>query len=408
MTISFRIGVLLPFTFLAHAQAQEISFAQARAAAEAHAPDTQLARKRAEISRAEVDVAGALPNPMLSASTATVTARIAGSLSVPLPVFGQRGTAIRASRADLGTAVLDVAVMRRNGRWSVTLAWIDLWEAQERARLLDVAANDFALIARIASENLAAGTGSRLDVLHADADLARASAEAESAHRLTAAAGARLAPWIGLDGGADLMAAGVPGYPMDIVALVQLEQRLPDHVELQRDRAAVNAASAHVENEQRQRWPLLTPQVGVSTLDPTTAGTDVIMGLSFEVPILDQRKGVIERASAERVLAETAARLDERRLRSDLLDAFLRTQAASSELHALRQDVLPAMGQVKDMTQEGYQAGRVDLLHVLEAQRAWLDSRIAEVGSLANFSRAVADLERAAGTDFVRSEVGAH
>jgi cobalt-zinc-cadmium efflux system outer membrane protein len=118
------------------------------------------------------------------------------------------------------------------------------------------------------------------------------------------------------------------------------------------------------------------------------------------VPILDQRKGPIERARAQRTLAETSMRLQERQLRADLLDAYRRTQAASAELRALRERVLPAMQQAKDMTQEGYQAGRVDLLRVLEAQRALLESRIAEAGSFAAWARAVADLERAAGADF--------
>jgi cobalt-zinc-cadmium efflux system outer membrane protein len=400
------LSLVLVCVFSSRSFAQDISFAAARAAAEARAPEVQLATKRAGISRAEVDVAAALPNPTLSASTATVTARFASSLSVPVPVFGQRSTAVAAARADVGTARLDIAVTRRDGRWGVTLAWIDLWEAQERARLLDLAANDITSISRIATENFAAGIGSRLDVVRAEADRARASAEAESAHHLASAAGARLAPWIGRDGGDDLTAVGSPGYSMELEPLVQLEQRLPEHLELQRDRAAIDAARAHVESEQRQRWPLLTPQVGISAFDPTTPGTDVIMGMSFEVPVLDRRRGAIERARAERALAETAARLDERRLRSDLLDAFLRTQAASSELRALRENVLPAMDQAKDMTHEGYQAGRIDLLHVLDAQRAWLETRIAEVGSLANFVRAVADLERAAGADFARGEPG--
>jgi cobalt-zinc-cadmium efflux system outer membrane protein len=400
MKVRASIAVLSLLVLVSRGVARDVSFDDARLQADRGAPQVQLAAGQAGVSRAEVDVAGALPNPTLGMTTATITARLAARLSAPLPLFGQRGSAMRAARADVQAALLDVAVSRRDARWGATLAWIDLWEAQERARLLELGARDSQRLSQIAAENFAAGSGARLDVVRTDADYARALAEAESAQRLTAAAGARLAPWIGSSGDDELIASGAPGYSAAEVELVRLEQRLPEHPALQRDRATVDAAAAHVASEQRQRWPLLSPEVGVSAFDPTQPGTDVIFGLSLEVPILDQRKGPIERARAQRTLAETSMRLQERQLRADLLDAYRRTQAASAELRALRERVLPAMQQAKDMTQEGYQAGRVDLLRVLEAQRALLESRIAEAGSFAAWARAVADLERAAGADF--------
>jgi cobalt-zinc-cadmium efflux system outer membrane protein len=400
MRLRGLVALLLALSLASRSLARDVSFGEARAEAEKTAPEVQLAAGRADVSRTEIDVAGALPNPLLGVSTATITARLAASLSLPVPVFGQRGTAMRAARAGAEVASLDVAVSRRDARWGATLAWIDLWEAQERARLLDLAARDIAQLSQIAAENFAAGSGARLDVVRTEADRARASAEAQSAQRLVAAAGARLAPWIGSMDDDALIASGVHGYDAELVELARLEHKLPEHPALVRDRAEVHAADARIANEQRLRWPLLSPQVAVSTLDPTQPGTDVIMGLSFELPILDRRSGAIERAQAERSLAATSVQLEARRLHSELLDAYLRTQAAREELRALREQVLPAMQQAKDMTQEGYQAGRVDLLRVLDAQRALLESRIAEAASLAGWVRAVSDLERAAGADF--------
>jgi outer membrane protein TolC len=44
--------------------------------------------------------------------------------------------------------------------------------------------------------------------------------------------------------------------------------------------------------------------------------------------------------------------------------------------------------------------GRVDLIRLLDAQRALLESRLAAAEAEATWGRAVADLERAAGADF--------
>jgi outer membrane protein TolC len=49
------------------------------------------------------------------------------------------------------------------------------------------------------------------------------------------------------------------------------------------------------------------------------------------------------------------------------------------------------------MTEEGYRDGRVDLLRLIDAQRARLESRVAEVEAEAAWERALAEVERAAG-----------
>jgi cobalt-zinc-cadmium efflux system outer membrane protein len=394
-------GVLVSWLVPHLAWGRDISFAEARAAAERSAPDVELAERRVDVANAEVEVAGALANPTLAVSTARQTARLGTSVGVPLPLFGQRGTSVRAARADADAVSLNVEVAHREMRWRATVAWLDLWEAQERARLLDLAAQDAERLLQIANERFAAGTGPRLDVVRTRADGARATADVEAARRLVGAAAARLAPWIGARAGDDLAATGRPGFPEGLaLALPRLEQGLADHATLRRDRAEVTAADRHVASERRLRWPMLTPQLTVNHGDPTLPGTDVIAGLAFELPVLSLRRGAIARAEAQRTLAHVNARADAQRLQAELLDAYRRTQGARRKLEALREQVLPAMQEARDMTEEGYRSGRIDLIRLLEAQRAFLDSRLAEAEAAVAWNRAVADLERAAGADF--------
>jgi cobalt-zinc-cadmium efflux system outer membrane protein len=382
------------------ARAREISFADARAAAERTAPEVQLAKRRVDVATAEVQLAGTLANPTLTVSTARETARLGASIGVPLPLFGQRSTSMNAARADLDAVRLDVEVGRRLARWRATVAWIDLWESQERARLLDLGAQDADRLFQIANERFASGTGPRLDVVRTGADRARARSEADAARGLVSAAAARLAPWIGAPPDDELTATGRPGYPEDLsFSIGQLEGGLSEHPSLHRDRALVMAATRHVQNQERLRWPTVTPELTVNQGDPTLPGTDVIVGLSLDLPVLSLRAGATARARAERALAETATSADRRRLLSELLDACRRMEGAGVKLRALREHVLPAMEEARDMTEEGYRSGRVDLVRLLEAQRALLESRLAETEAAAFWSRAVADVENAAGAD---------
>ncbi|MFO0728149.1 MAG: TolC family protein [Myxococcota bacterium] len=379
--------------------ALELSYLEALEASSTEAAEVRLAERRTELSAAEIAAAGALANPSFGIGTARLTARLTASMALPLPLFGQRSTAIEAAEADHRVATLGVRSARQEARLLTALAWLELWSSAARAALLEEAAHDAQRVQEIAEERFAAGSGARLDVLRSGADRARAGAEASAARGLIEAAAARLSVMVGGPEDRLLLPKGRPPEPAPLPSLEELLERVALHPALARDRAEIAAASAHRAREERQRWPILTPAVSVSALDPTTPGTDVIVGLGFELPLLSLRGGAIARAAAEESMATEAERLDARRLRAALRDAYRRTESSATTLKALREEVLPALAEAKAMTEEGYQSGRVDLLRVLEAARARLESQLAEVEAFAGWARAYAELEAALGTE---------
>jgi len=376
--------------------AQPVTLGEARARAVRGGPEVLLARQRELVARAQIDVVGALPNPTVGVTTARLTARLTTSLLQPLPLFGQRGTSVDAARADAEVAHLDIAAMTVDARLGVTAAWLELWAAQERTRLLQQAATDAARVADIAHDRFAAGSGPRVDEVRTTGERARARADADAAALAVPAAGARLGVWLGAGA---WRAAGVPSVgplPDETQALRQLFER---HPALRRDRAQALAAAQHVRAEQRARWPIVTAQLAVAQDDPTTPGTDLIGGLSFEAPVLSLRGGAIAHARAEQDLAELTAQADLRRLTAQLTDAYRQSEAAALRARALASDVLPSLEEALRMTEGGYRDGRVDLLRVLDAQRALLEARLAALDAQATWQRALAELERAIGGD---------
>jgi cobalt-zinc-cadmium efflux system outer membrane protein len=282
------------------AAAQPLTLAAARARAERVAPPVVLAEQQRELARAEVAVAGALSNPTATLLTAKETARLTAIVSLPLPIFGQRGKAVAAADADLAVAALERDVARLAARWSATNAWLELWAAQERAQLLALASEDARRLLEIASERMQAGSAPRLDVVRATADRARAEAEATAALGAVAAAAARLQPWLASERGDTLRAAGAPEPPSPPEPAV-LAQSAAGHPVLRRDRAQVQAAQAHLALEQRLRVPVPNAEISVEYDDPTNDHkTDVIGGVGFELPVLSLRGGAIARARAQR------------------------------------------------------------------------------------------------------------
>lgn len=390
------VGMGVAGADLAAAGPRAITFAQARAAAWKAGPEVLLAQRRAGVAAAQVSVAGALANPTVTFTTARQTARLGSSISLPVPLFNQRGRAVEAAESEAGSAQLDVAAMAVEARSAASAAWIDLWEAQEHARLLRQASAETERVAQIADQKFQAGAGPQVDVVRTRADRVRAATEAASADLATGAAAARLAIWVD-QGETSLQATGAPGFagrPGDVDRLFQEVAEAPA---LRRDRADVAAAGARVRLEQRLRWPIVNLLLSINQGDPTLPGTDVIAGVSLDAPLLNQRGGAIARARAEQAVAETTLATDQRRLNAQLADAIARSDAAGSRAAALARDVLPLLEQTRQMTEEGYRDGRVDLLRVLDAQRVVLETRIAEVEARAAWQRALVDVEHAAG-----------
>ena len=383
-----------------------ISLSEARDASVRQAPDVALAQDRQEIARTQVEVTRALANPTVTVTSARETARLGAGVSLPMPLFGQRATAVSAARADADAAGLEVEAVRQDARWNATLAWLDLWEAEERARLLAAAASETERVATIADEKFKAGTAPRVEVLRTAADRERAHADAAFAAAAVPAAAARLTIAVGARAGrGDWTAAGKPDLVLADTDLAALQRGVADHPFLRWDRARIAAGAARVRAEQRARWPIVTADVTVNWHDPTLPATDVIAGISLEAPVLSLRRGAIARAQAEQRLAETTAELEQRRLAAALADALGRASGAGTRARTLANSVLPALEQAWRMYEEGYRDGRVDLLRLLDAQRARLDTRIAVVEAEAAWARALADVERAAGVSLTGRSV---
>ncbi len=382
--------------FIALALGQTISMHEARAAAEQSAPEVLRSVQRVDTARADLGIARTWANPNLSIMTASQTAKLGASVSVPLPIFGQIGVAAAAAQADIDTLTYGTAVTQRDARWAATLAWLDLWEAGARAELLERSAQDATRVGTIAVEKYELGKGPRLDVLRTTAERERAKADAFAAREIERAAAARLSTLLG-PVLVDLKAAGPPAFSPG--ASLEEKRLLENHPLLVRDRADVVAAAARVRLEERLRWPIVAAQLTVNAYDPTLTGPDFQGGLAFDVPLFNRRGAAIERTRSLQRIAETNAELDARMLRSAIADAAARSRGALGQLESLSTAVVPALLEARAQTVEGFQLGTLDVLRVLDAQRALSEARIAEVTARSTWARAVADLERAAGAN---------
>lgn len=127
--------------------------------------------------------------------------------------------------------------------------------------------------------------------------------------------------------------------------------------------------------------------------------TDTIIGptLSLELPLWDQNQAQI--AKADRLLEQARQRRDALlvEVAQDVHANLARVQTATRNAVFYRTDLVPTAERSVSLAQEGYRIGRVSFLSLLEAQRAYLATRLSELEALQNVALAEIELERVTG-----------
>lgn len=138
-------------------------------------------------------------------------------------------------------------------------------------------------------------------------------------------------------------------------------------------------------------------------------GTDTVAGptLSLELPLWDQNRAQI--AKADRLLEQARQRRDALlvAVAQDIHASLARIRTATENAAFYRREFLPTAKRNVSLAQEGYRVGRVAFLSLLEAQRAYLATRVSELEALQAAALAEIELERVTGrpVDILRNAV---
>jgi len=310
--------------------------------------------------------AGAWENPSLVAEYTKSVPRYHLMAELPFDYPGVRGARIGAARAGRSAAQLRFVFERAATALDADTTYTLALAARERARLSRRNAADADSLQRMTVTRRDAGDASDLEV-----DLATvfAGQQANVAADDSLAFEAKVL---------DLQT--VIGLPADSVAVL-----LADSLEYPRGDTAVGggtplliaAAESSLASAQhalrlqhRSIWGMPSLTFGVETGDPTGGepGLLPVIGISLPLPLLNQNRGGVIAAEAER--ARAAAMLDVTRLESQAAIARARRERDAALRRVERDRALVASAnRVATMSLTAYREGAVRLTAVLEAQR---------------------------------------
>jgi cobalt-zinc-cadmium efflux system outer membrane protein len=298
-------------------------------------------------------------------------------------LFGKRAAAIESARLGVDVSAADYADQVRMRIANVVAAFYDFLEARA---LSDLAKQDLEALRRVeamTAERVKLGGVGTVELDRARLAVYDAQREARSREVALSAARSKFRAFLGPAGidpalevvGSLDVSKPVAGLPAE-EALRLAEQVRPDIISLRRQIAKAEAA---VQAEKTKGCPSLTPtfelteQFQHSLGLPNMPTWDVSVTLSL--PLFDRNQGNIAKARSTQAQAAFMLRSQLNDLRAEIEQAADAFRAAYANVKANAPEQLRVARDVRDKIEQAYKVGGKTLLELLDAERAYRDTR---------------------------------
>lgn len=374
-----------------------LTLEQAIEEAEARSPAITAAQAGVTANQARLMQAGFRPNPELSVQLENFlgTGDVSGfqgteltvSVNQRLDLGGRRSSRRAAAEAAIAVSQLRLAIARADLGRSVRGQFATALAARDRLRLTIENEARARELARIAGILVDAGREPPLRALRARTAATQATTERRVAEFEEAASRRTLASFFGVDTPPAALAGSLALTPAATVPPAQtLEVRLAE--------AELVLAQAGLSQEIAARR--LDPAVGLGIRRlQATQDQAFVAGFSMPLPFRNRNQGNIAAAQANIQAAEAqrAGALAFASVRINNAQANL--QASEARLRAVEQAAIPDASEALRLAQLSYQAGKIELIELLDAQNALTAVQNEAVQARAAQAQAVAELVRA-------------
>ena len=373
-------------------------------------PALNAAAASRDAAAAEVEIAGALPDPQFEASFEDIDREHNGPLPESLgsifykvdqtfPLGGKRTLRREVAKADVAAAATERDQTLLDLTAQMTTAFAQRYLVILTAKTIEQEGDTLRDLAEIAKQRYAQGLGRQQEAIEADAELATLDIALADAERDRAVAVGRINALLGRPGDSPLVPPlALPTIPnaaalnvSDLIARAQ--GRSPA---LAARNAAIQGATASNELANRNWYPDLT--VGVSLVDEDRDISGYEARIGFNIP-LQWGLREAQQGQARAKLAEAKARAAASRveLSGAVVEALQNLRAANVREETMRTKQLPRLEEAVQAARRAYAVDQADLADAIGATRRLKQAEIEHIGMLFQQQTLLAELERLVG-----------
>jgi len=348
-----------------------------------NSPRLRVARARVRAAQGGLSSARAWSNPIVSfesqemdqapGMTAPQQRETMTTAILPLEPLYQRGprikraqALIRAGEADVLTQRQQLAVDAADVFYQVALAQVNVAATRSLAQWFDTVVTYNSVRVREGVTAEADLIRSELERDHVLNDLAMAESELARAEAdLQAFVGARLPSGV--------MQVDVDSLPMATEIAAPTDRVSRPEVEAARERLVASEAGTSAERR------MLLREVGAMVGTKNSPGSSsLVAGFTLPFPLLDQNRGSIAAARAERDVAQSELEHEKRNAEAELSGAVTAARILSKRVATFgsgRVSYLARAEEARRIALGAYREGGTSLLQVIDAARAWKEAR---------------------------------
>jgi len=299
---------------------------------------------------------------------------------------------IRAGEADVLTQRQQLAVGAADVFYQVALAQVNVAATRDLAQWFDTVVTYNSVRVREGVTAEADLIRSELERDHVLNDLAMSESE-------LARAQADLQSFVGERSGTGVLRVDVDSLPMTRAIAATTNRGSRPEIDAARDRLAASEAGTAAERR------MLLRDVGAMVGTKNSPGSSsLIVGFTLPFPILDQNRGSIATARAERDIAQSEFEHEKRNADAELSGAATAARILFERVATFgngRIGYLARAEEARRIALGTYREGGTSLLQVIDAARAWKEARNSYFETLFAQHRAVIRLLVAEGIDVI-------
>jgi cobalt-zinc-cadmium efflux system outer membrane protein len=384
-----------------------ITLRDALALALMHNPELKAFSWDVRVSEARKLQAGLWPNPELDVEMENVggSGELSGfdgaqttiQLSQLIELGGKIDKRVKVASLEKELSGLDYEAKRQDVFTEVTKAFIEVLTAQQRLALTKELLQLSEELVDTVAKRVDAGKDSPLEktkaaVAHSNIKIQHRQAEGnlEFARKQLASTWAGQAPRFE-------SAAGELNSLSPLPAIDQLTLLISQNPDMARWSLEVDKGRASLELEKARAISDIRLNGGLKRFSETDDNA-FVFGISIPLPISDTNQG----GRMEAAYTLSKVREEQRAARSEIQMELVQAYQALSNSHIeateLDKNILQGAKSVFEASRTGYREGKLDYLHVLDAQRTLFEVKTQYINTLGAFHSAKTDVERLIGS----------
>ena len=361
--------------------------------------DLAAAHRRRAVAQAGIQVAGQRPNPTFNFTALRDTPHEGFFVNQPIETGGKRRRRIELAQQESGLTEIDIAALARLVRQRTRQAYYELAFARAETARLGELVRLTARLKQIAQDRFQAGAAPQLEVIQADLQLAQAQGAFQVAREREKVSLSQLNALLNEPARTSWELTGTLQDPLPDASLQDLVERAyTSNSELQRLAQEEKVEESRLHLARAQRIPDLSLEFGTDFNAPQDFRVGPRSQISLIVPLFYRNQGEMAQSLASQQVLASQIAATRRAVAGEVETAYFDWSAQKSQVEIYRDTLLPAARRLEEMAAESYQAGKTNILAVIDAQRSVQEVERTYQQSLLGFQTAFANLEEAVGS----------